>query len=577
MNQTQDPYAPPPRFGAAQPAPAAGPAQPYAPYPAQPTWGGQQTPPPPPPPSAPRVPWWQRDGVVSRLLVFTGVGVTLIGVVMLLVIAAQNGLLRPEVRVTGGALLAGALIAAGWRVVDRPGGRVGGTALVGTGVAGLYLDTVAVTAFYEWLPVEAGLVLGAIIAALGMAVAVQVRSQALAVIVMLGAAVLAPVVTSGISPLLTAFLLVLMAAGAWPEIRYGWSALAPIRTAPVVLAAWVQTLLPVAQREQASMSDVVAAVLICAVALLATTASTIRRESVATLLTLPFAFLPAVLVAATLPRWSASVLCAALAVAVGLALLMLPEAAKAARATYVLLAAALATAALVVVAIDFSAALPVLVLGLFAAAVDRARPSNLASALAHLGLAIGGLVMISVNPPRMLISETAAAALVTSASVLDWAVLAIGAVIAADATARRKGVDDDTQGLWVATDVLVAGYAAMCLLVSAGVLGLGVADGFALAQFLITALLITVSAVSVHRGLTTAGSARRPLSLGLSAAAAALAKLFLFDTAALSGLARASAFLVVGLLLLAVGTRYARVFAERTGERQEQTHESTVG
>ena len=45
-------------------------------------------------------------------------------------------------------------------------------------------------------------------------------------------------------------------------------------------------------------------------------------------------------------------------------------------------------------------------------------------------------------------------------------------------------------------------------------------------------------------------------------AAAALAKLFLFDLSTLSGLVRVVAFLVVGMLLLLTGTRYARAFAD---------------
>ena len=44
--------------------------------------------------------------------------------------------------------------------------------------------------------------------------------------------------------------------------------------------------------------------------------------------------------------------------------------------------------------------------------------------------------------------------------------------------------------------------------------------------------------------------------------AAAVAKLVLFDLVALDGLARVAAFLGAGLVLLAAGTRYARLVAE---------------
>lgn len=588
MNQNPDPYAPPPRPGAPRPAVDAGPSVAGAP---DPQWQYAQGQPPPFPGPAPqfpgaapqfsgpaptpRIPWWQRDGIVSRLLVFTGVAVTLIGVVMLLVIAAQNGLLRPEVRVGGGAVLAAALVAAGWRVVGRTGGRIGGTALIGTGVAGFYLDTVAVTAFYEWVPVEAGLVAAAIVAAAGMIVAVRIRSQALAVIVMIGAASLAPVLTSGLSPLLTGFLLVLMTAGSWPQIRYGWTALAPICTVPVVLAAFAEVVLLWRDGVAASLSLLLATALIALVSLATTTASSARRENALGLLTLPFAVLPAVLAATTLSRWWAVGICLALAAVIAAATTALPASAKAARTIYGLLAATLVVTAVMIVSFDRNAALPVLILALAAAITDRVRHHAVAGGLAQVGLGFGLLALIATDPPRVLLSESLAATYLTSTSVLNWALLAIAAVVAVSAVMARPTTADSQ--LWQTVDGVIAGYAAMCLLLSAGVVALGPSDGFAAAQFAITALLISAAAVFVHRGLTTSGSARLPLTLGLTLAATALSKLFLFDMAALSGVARAAAFLVVGLLLLALGTRYARVFAERAGDRDTRTHEATYG
>ena len=49
---------------------------------------------------------------------------------------------------------------------------------------------------------------------------------------------------------------------------------------------------------------------------------------------------------------------------------------------------------------------------------------------------------------------------------------------------------------------------------------------------------------------------------GLVLVAAAVTKLVFFDLVALDGLARVAAFLGAGLLLLAAGTRYARLVAE---------------
>jgi uncharacterized membrane protein len=51
--------------------------------------------------------------------------------------------------------------------------------------------------------------------------------------------------------------------------------------------------------------------------------------------------------------------------------------------------------------------------------------------------------------------------------------------------------------------------------------------------------------------------------------AAAVAKLVLFDLVALDGIARVAAFLGAGLVLLAAGTRYARMVAEAAARDAE--------
>ena len=86
--------------------------------------------PPPPPRPAPQAPRPPRDASwIGKVLAVAGVAVTLIGVVLLLVLAAQAGILRPEIRVGAGALLAGALVGVAARLNARPGGRVGAIAL----------------------------------------------------------------------------------------------------------------------------------------------------------------------------------------------------------------------------------------------------------------------------------------------------------------------------------------------------------------------------------------------------------------------------------------------------------------
>ena len=82
--------------------------------------------------AAPAAPRPQRsEGWIGKLLAVAGVAVTLIGVVLLLVLAAQAGILRPEFRVAAGAVLAAALVGAACvavRATRRAGrcDRVGG-------------------------------------------------------------------------------------------------------------------------------------------------------------------------------------------------------------------------------------------------------------------------------------------------------------------------------------------------------------------------------------------------------------------------------------------------------------------
>ena len=91
--------------------------------------------------------------------------------------------------------------------------------------------------------------------------------------------------------------------------------------------------------------------------------------------------------------------------------------------------------------------------------------------------------------------------------------------------------------------------------------------GFVAGHAVVTVSWVVVALVLLARGV------RRPALrvAGLVLVAAAVAKLLLFDLVALDGLARVAAFLGAGLLLLAAGTRYARLIAE--AEDAETEHE----
>src|SRR5258705_611232 len=99
-------------------------------------------------PAPPRPRPERSEGWIGEVLAVAGVAVTLIGVVLMLVLAAQAGILRPEIRVGAGALLAVGLVAAAGWLHARPGGRVGAIALAATGVAAGYMDVITATTIY---------------------------------------------------------------------------------------------------------------------------------------------------------------------------------------------------------------------------------------------------------------------------------------------------------------------------------------------------------------------------------------------------------------------------------------------
>ena len=178
----------------------------------------------------------------SRVLAWLGSAVTLLGVVFLLVLAAQRGWLGPELRVGGGAVLALLLVAAGWWSHRRPSGRAGGYALAATGFASLYLDVVAATALYQYLPATAGLGAGLAVAVAGILLADRWRAQPFALGVVLGSAVCAPLITQEPDARLVAFLLLLQIAAAPSQLRHDWRGLTLAAAIPTVLAAVIADL-----------------------------------------------------------------------------------------------------------------------------------------------------------------------------------------------------------------------------------------------------------------------------------------------------------------------------------------------
>jgi uncharacterized membrane protein len=90
--------------------------------------------------------------------------------------------------------------------------------------------------------------------------------------------------------------------------------------------------------------------------------------------------------------------------------------------------------------------------------------------------------------------------------------------------------------------------------------------GFQAGQVIVTVAWMVLCIVFLRRGLAATDDFDVWLHLALAIAALAVAKLFLLDLGMLEPFARVGAFLAVGLLLLLVGTRYAKAWERAHGD-----------
>lgn len=95
------------------------------------------------------------------------------------------------------------------------------------------------------------------------------------------------------------------------------------------------------------------------------------------------------------------------------------------------------------------------------------------------------------------------------------------------------------------------------------------AAGFQGGHTMVTIAWMVLCIVFLRRGLATKRDATVWLRLAQAIAGLAVAKLFLFDLSTLAAIARVGAFLVAGLLLLFVGTRYAKAWERVHGTPDE--------
>ena len=271
------------------------------------------------------------------------------------------------------------------------------------------------------------------------------------------------------------------------------------------------------------------------------------------------AVLPELVAAPTLGGWRGALLAGGAAAALAV-LAWLPGA----RAVKVAAGVAAVTALLTATVVGLDGAPAVLaVLGeaLVAALVAVGLRSRFAMITA---LVLGGMAWVAAvqrdAPITTLVRFTIAPTvpqLVTAVAASALIVALAAALLVAGGRLGWIRPDASRAAIWVPIG-LVWLYGAAGVIVNAALLVSPTSTGFTAGHAVVTVSWTVGALVLLARGL------RRPALriAGLVLVAAAVAKLVLFDLVALDGLARVVAFLGAGLVLLAAGTRYARLVAE---------------
>ena len=516
-------------------------------------------------PAAPR-----SDGWIGKGLAIAGVAVTLVGVVLLVVLAAQAGILHPPIRVGLGGLLAAALVGGAFWLIRKPGGRVGATALAATGIATAYLDVLAVTTIYEWVPPPVGLVLAAAVAGGGLVLARRWNSEQLALLVLIPLLALGPAVVGGVTLLLVGFMLALSAATLPAQLGKDWLAMHGARMAVSTLPLLIA--LVAVDPSDGRMYLLAAA---CGIAALLALSSGLLLSPHSTHPTAIALFsaagtLPVLVASLAVPRVTAAIMAALLAgVLLAPALLRdrLPGSTRGAAAVWAA-TAAVALLIAITVAFDGQVAGPVLLAVALVVAVAGSRYAVARWAAIGFGV-VGGLYYLVYAPPSNLFSGTEVN-VPSAVSTLIASLLVIACSVAITwAWLGRAPANRDAATFMWASAALIAMYAVTMFTVTAGVLVGGVESGFYTGHMVSTICWIALAAAVFRYAAKVSRTERSlPIAAGVSLVAAAMAKLFLFDLGTLGGIFRVIVFIVVGLALLGMGAGYARLLAQQDEKEQ---------
>ncbi|MBM6403243.1 DUF2339 domain-containing protein [Phycicoccus sp. CSK15P-2] len=519
------------------------------------------------------VPWYRREGAVTRVLAVSGAVVTLAGIAMLLVIAVRHGWFGPAARVSAGAALAAVLGVLGARggARDRGLGRPVGTAavaLVATGAAAAFLDVVAVTVAYGWIPPVVGLVLCLGVAVAGLGLARAWSSETLAVLMVAGAGTFGPVVAGGTGWVLSALLTVLLVVGWWAADGRAVPVLTVVRTVPAVLsllAAAATTPPPV---EALGLAAVAAVVLVASLAMAGDAA---RRSvgGVAPTVSVGLAVVATLGVDAAQEAPLDTLTHLVVAAALLLTATTWGRPPFGPLPTHLVATTAGGGAVAAVLAAVTGAPSAFVGTGLLVLALGHLAVAG--TARSRIGLALG----TGMSAPAVLGWLDHAAAVTDWSSsarhdlpvtFLDGVLTVVLCMVGVWAATVVRGVPRPLRTAARVTGLAVGLGAVTTLFVSLGTMtGLGLAHaetGFTVGHAFATLAWMAVAAGLLLWSLDHASGADVALRTGLVVAAVAVAKLFLFDLAALDGVVRSLAFIGTGLLLLTTGSRYARAWED---------------
>lgn len=518
---------------------------------------------------------------MAEIFSILGSAITLIGVAFVLILPS-DGVLSPTARTAVAAVLAAAAVGVALWQHARDAANIGAQALMATGIASAFLCVLANTVFFVdaagrgRLPTVLGLVLAGLISVGGVWVARLWRSEWLAVVAVLGSLLLAPWIGRADVAWALAFMVVLTLVTAVFQRDRSWLWLMGARFIPTSLIfAWLLLDSPSAPGFDSWIPLILAVVLAAGgLALGALHQRGPRGEQVAAAAYVVVSALPVTVASWSADRPVATAVCALLGLAYLAVSLLGDLFSETLRSVATPLGALFVMFALLRATDD--AYLGHVVLGLAAAYFALA----LSTRFRPIGWVAGALGIIGVLRWLPLLG-TLADPWSASASGLAGIIETLLALAVALLAARALRVFG-ARGSWLSYGAWAAAVAFGSVAVVLAGASLGAATGrgavgFQTAHALVTVAWLVLCIVLLRLGLRAEADPLVPVRIAIALAVAAVAKLFLFDLATLPGLVRALAFLAVGVLLLVIGTWYARQLERarrrRTGAEPAAGHD----